>query len=56
MKTKEQIERKLQDVEAHILNMAEAACTAENKEDRIIYELAEQMAISQAEVLKWVLQ
>jgi hypothetical protein len=55
MKTKKEIETKLQDVEAHILNMEEAARASEDKTDAEIYTAARDAAIEQAKVLKWVL-
>ena len=55
MKSKQEIETKLQDVEAHILNMEEAARASEDKKDEEIYTAARDAAIEQAKAIKWIL-
>ena len=55
MKTEDEIKSKLQDVEAHILNMDEAERHAENKKDKEIYREAFIQATGQGQALKWVL-
>lgn len=56
MKTKQEIEKRLQEVEAHILNMDEACRASVTRDDEEIYAAARDIAIEQAEVLKWVLE